>query len=341
MPAMITRARFMIGSAAALAAVALSSLPAQAEVSEVRLARQFGVVYSPILIMEHQKLIEKHAALKGMPDLKVVWTQFAGPAVMNDAILSNSIDFTAQGVPSLATLWDRTRNTIGVKGVAAINDSPVYLNTRNPNIKSIKDFTDKDRIAVTSIKVSIQALYLQIAAEKAFGVGKHTQLDHLTVAIPHPEAMAAVIGGNSELTTHFVGEPFHTNEMKAGLKTVLNSYDVMGGPSTVIAFCSTEKFKADNPKVFEIVLAAYNESLSFINADLRRTAKIYLEMARDKKTSEDDLVASISAPEFKFSATPKTVGALTEFMHRVGSIKNKPASWKDLFFKEAHDLPGN
>jgi NitT/TauT family transport system substrate-binding protein len=337
----ITRARFLVAAVSALIGITAAALPARAEVGEVRLARQFGVVYAPILVMEHQKLIEKHAAAKGMPELKVVWTQFAGPAVMNDAILSSSIDFTAQGVPSLAVLWDRTRNGIGVKGVAAINDSPVYLNTRNPNVKSLADFTDKDRIALTSIKVSIQAIYLQIAAEKAFGPGKHTQLDHLTVAIPHPEAMAAVIGGNSELTTHFVGEPFHTNEMKAGLRTVLNSFDVMGGPSTVIAFCSTEKFKADNPKVFEIVLAAYDEAVAFINADLRRTAKIYLEMSRDKKTSEDELVASISAPEFKFSKTPKTVGTLLDFMHRVGSVKNKPTSWKDLFFKEAHDLPGN
>ena len=27
-----------------------------------------------------------------------------------------------------------------------------------------------------------------------------------------------------------------------------------------------------------------------------------------------------------------------DFMHRVGAIKNKPASWKDLFFPEAHAL---
>ena len=153
--------------------------------------------------------------------------------------------------------------------------------------------------------------------------------------------MAAVIGGNSELTSHFVGEPFSTNEIKAGLKTVLNSYDVMGGPTTVIVFCSTEKFKTDNPKVFEIVSAAYDEAITFINADLRRTAKIYLEVTRDKKTSEDELVASMSAPDFKYSKTPKQVGTVVDFMHRVGSVKNKPASWKDLFFREAHDLPGN
>jgi NitT/TauT family transport system substrate-binding protein len=338
---MMTRARFLLASTALLAAAALTTVRARAEVTEVRLARQFGVVYAPILIMEQQKLIEKHAVAKGMPDLKVNWTQFAGPAVMNDAILSSSVDFTAQGIPSLAVLWDRTRNGIGVKGVAGINDSPTYLNTRNPNITSIKDFTDKDRIALPSPKVSIQAIYLQIAAEKAFGVGKHTQIDHLTVGMPHPEAMAAVIGGNSEVTSHFVGEPFSTNEIKAGLKTVLNSYEIMGGPTTVIVFCSTEKFKTDNPKVYEIVVAAYDEAITFINADLRRTAKIYLEVTRDKKTSEDELVASISAPDFKYSKTPKQVGTVVDFMHRVGSVKNKPTSWKDLFFKELHDLPGN
>jgi NitT/TauT family transport system substrate-binding protein len=331
---MMTRARFLLASTALLAAAALTTVRARAEVTEVRLARQFGVVYA-------QKLIEKHAVAKGMPDLKVNWTQFAGPAVMNDAILSSSVDFTAQGIPSLAVLWDRTRNGIGVKGVAGINDSPTYLNTRNPNITSIKDFTDKDRIALPSPKVSIQAIYLQIAAEKAFGVGKHTQIDHLTVGMPHPEAMAAVIGGNSEVTSHFVGEPFSTNEIKAGLKTVLNSYEIMGGPTTVIVFCSTEKFKTDNPKVYEIVVAAYDEAITFINADLRRTAKIYLEVTRDKKTSEDELVASISAPDFKYSKTPKQVGTVVDFMHRVGSVKNKPTSWKDLFFKELHDLPGN
>jgi ABC-type nitrate/sulfonate/bicarbonate transport system substrate-binding protein len=127
MPTFITRGRSLLASLLALSVTCLSTVTAMAEVAEVRLARQFGVVYAPILIMEQQKLIEKHAAAQGLPDLKVAWTQFAGPAIMNDAILSNSIDFTAQGLPSLATLWDRTRNTIGVKGVAAINDSPVYL----------------------------------------------------------------------------------------------------------------------------------------------------------------------------------------------------------------------
>ena len=32
---------------------------------------------------------------------------------------------------------------------------------------------------------------------------------------------------------------------------------------------------------------------------------------------------------------------MAEFMHRVGMIKTAPASWRDLFFEEARDLPGD
>ncbi len=30
-----------------------------------------------------------------------------------------------------------------------------------------------------------------------------------------------------------------------------------------------------------------------------------------------------------------------EFMHKVGTIKEAPASWKDLFFPEIHDKAGS
>jgi NitT/TauT family transport system substrate-binding protein len=30
-----------------------------------------------------------------------------------------------------------------------------------------------------------------------------------------------------------------------------------------------------------------------------------------------------------------------EFMHRIGSLKNMPESWKDLFFENVHDRPGS
>ncbi len=73
---------------------------------------------------------------------------------MNDAIISGNLDFASGGVGPLLTIWGKTRTNLGVKGVAALNSMPLYLNTINPNVKTIKDFTDKDRIALPAVQES-------------------------------------------------------------------------------------------------------------------------------------------------------------------------------------------
>jgi NitT/TauT family transport system substrate-binding protein len=39
--------------------------------------------------------------------------------------------------------------------------------------------------------------------------------------------------------------------------------------------------------------------------------------------------------------TPKSITTYTDFMAKVGSLKTKPASWKEMFFPNAHTLPGS
>jgi NitT/TauT family transport system substrate-binding protein len=318
-----------------------SNAPARAEVTEVNLSQQFGAIFIPLMAMENMKLIEKHAAAAGMPDLKVNWTRMAGPSVMVDAIISGAVHFSAQGVPSVALMWDRTRGGVGVKGVAAITNTEIYLNSRNPAVKTLRDFTDKDRIAIPSIKVSTQAIYLQIAAEKEWGVGNHTKLDHLAVGLAHPDALVAVLNPQGEVTAHFATSPFHEAEMKAGLHTITSAYKIMGGPTTNLVFVATETFRKENPKVFAIVVAALDEAMTWTNADKRRAAKLYMEMTREKKLTEDDILAIISAEGFDFTTTPRKSKAFVDFMAKVGTVKNKPDSWKDMFFPEIHGVPGD
>src|SRR5215470_15149312 len=226
----------------------LATPAAAEEVKEIALAQQFGAIFIPLMAMEQMQLIEKQARARGVGDLKVSWAKLAGPSVMVDAILSGNLHFSAQGVPSLSLMWDRTRGGVGVKAVSAITNTDIYLNTRNPNIKSIRDFTEKDRIAVPSVKVSTQALFLQIAAEKEWGPGQHSKLDYMTVGLAHPDALAAVLNPMGEVNTHFATSPFHETEMKAGFKTVTSGYQIMGGPVSNLVFVTTEKFRASNPK---------------------------------------------------------------------------------------------
>lgn len=327
---------------AALAATLIAiALPARAEVDQVNLGQQFGAVYMPGMVMEAEKLVEKHLAAAGMGNVKVNWAKLGGPAALNDAILSNSVHFSIQGVPSTSVIWDRTRAGLGVKALGAVANNNIWLNTRNPNIKALKDFTEKDRIAVPSLKVSTQAIMMHIAATKIWGVGNHTKLDHVIVALPHPDSLIAVTNPMSEINTHFATSPFHEGEMKAGLRTVTTAYEIMGGPTTGVLFVSNEKFRSENPKVFAAVAKAYEESFTWINADKSRAAKLYVALTKEKRLTAEELAKVMSSPDLEYTRVPSKVGDMVNFLHSIGSVKTKPASWKDLFFPEAHGLPGS
>ena len=64
-------------------------------------------------------------------------------------------------------------------------------------------------------------------------------------------------------------------------------------------------------------------------------------MTKEKKLTEDDVVAIISAPGFDFTKVPKKTFKFAEFMQHIGALKTKPESWKDLYFSEAHSLAGD
>jgi len=323
------------------AALSLAILPAaHAEVSEIHVSRQYGISYLPLMIMEDQKLIEKHAKASGI-DVKVDWSKFASGAVMNDALLSGNLQFASGGVAPFTTLWAKTRSNLDVKAVAAINSMPLYLVTNNPKVKTLKDFTDKDKIALPAVKVSIQAVTLQMAAEKAFGAGQEHKLDHLTVSMSHPDGETALLSGKSEITAHLSSPPFQYQELEhKGMHRVLNSYDVLGGPATFNVVWTTSKFHDENPKVYAAFVAALDDATAQINADKRKAAETYLRVSKDKD-SLDDILKMLNDPEVKFTTTPNNTMKYVDFMHKVGSIKVKPASWKEMYFPNAQKLPGS
>ena len=325
----------------ALAAIALlAAASVRAEMSEINVAQQYGIGYLPLMIMEDQKLIEKQAKAAGV-DVKVSWAKFAGGNVMNDALLSNSLQFASGGVGPMVTMWARTKGNLDVKAVGAINSMPIYLNTRNPNVKSLKDFTEKDKIALPAVKVSIQAVTLQMAAEKVFGEGQQNKLDPLTVSMSHPDGQVAMFSPASEITAHFSAPPFQYQQLeKPGIHTVINSYEVLGGPGTFNLVWTTSKFRSENPKLYEAFVKALDESMTIINGNKRAAAETYLRLSKDKDKVED-ILAMLNDPSIFFTTTPQNVMKYVNFMNKIGSIKVKPESWKDLFFPNAHTLRGS
>lgn len=324
----------------ALAAVAtLLAIGAQAQ--EVRVARQYGIAYIPLMIMQDQKLVEKHAARLGLPDVKTTWQQFTGGAVMNDALLSGNLDFAVVGPPPFLTMWARTQGSANpVLGLASLNTMPMYLMSRNPQVKSVKDFTEKDRIVVSGVKVSTQAVVLQMAAAKEWGPSEYDRLDKLTVAMPLSDSMALMLSGRSEVTADFTVPPFSYREMKAGMKPVLDTFSVMGGPSSTNIIYTTRKFADGNPKLVQAFLAALREAQDAIGRDKAAAAATYLKLSGDKESVEN-VVEMLNDPKVQFDTTPRGIMAFANFMHGIGSIKVKPATWKDAFLAELHAAPGN
>ncbi|MBI3504097.1 MAG: ABC transporter substrate-binding protein, partial [Proteobacteria bacterium] len=129
-----TRRAFLAGAGAVLAAP--SAVRAQSEIREVRIAKQFGISYLPLMIMEDLQLVEKHAKAAGLGDIKTNWLQFAGGAPINDALISGNLEFAGGGVGPMIVLWARTKGSLNVKGVASLNSLPLYLNTVNAGVKT-------------------------------------------------------------------------------------------------------------------------------------------------------------------------------------------------------------
>lgn len=312
---------------------------ARAETSELRIAQQYGFSYLQLMYMQHDRLIEKHAQAAGLGDVKVTWAKFAAGNVMNDALLSGSLDIASGGLAPPIILWDKTRGGLDVRMIAAMVTAPLFLNTTNARIRSIKDFTAADRIALPAVKVSNQATILAMAASQQLGKDKADSLNKLTVAMSHPDGLAALLNGTVD--AHFTAPPFQDVELKNGrVHRVLSSYDVLGGPLTFTVLWTTSRFRNENPKLYAAFLAALKEATETIVADKRAAAQLYVNEVKSRE-SVDDVYANLADPSVEFTMTPRQIGKYAQFMFDDALIKNRPASWKDLFFDNVHDLPGS
>ncbi len=324
--------------AAAVSAVPMSA--AAAEVSEFRIAQQFGIGYLPLTLMKANGLAEKHLKAAGLGDTKVVWSVLGSGQPMNDALLSGSLHIASGGVAPFLILWDRTRGTLNVKAVAALSSMPMYLVTNNPNVKSIRDFTDNDRISMAGAGQSIQTIVLQMAAAKEFGDANYNKFSTLYRNLSHPDGLAAFLSGK-EITAYFSSPPFQYQALeKPGVRRILNSYDLSGGPASFLVAWATGKFRDENPKTYQAFFNAYKEATDLINANKRVAAEIYVRETKDK-SGVDAIEKMLNDPEIRITMTPEQTLPIADFMSKTGTLKSKASSWKDLYFPQLHNLPGS
>src|SRR5258708_28529307 len=296
-----------------------------------------------MMLMEEFRVVEKHAAKLGIANLKTDYRTLGGTQSIIDALIAGSLHFGIAGVPGLATLWDKTVGTANeVRALCAAQAMPFILVTNRPEIRTIKDFKEGDKIAVPGIKNSNQAICLQMAAAKEWGQPQYAQLDPLTITLPHPDAAIAIISRSTELAGHYGVSPFQDYELAApGVHAVLKSYDTLGGQTTNGVMFMTKKFRDANPKITSALYAALSEASDFINKQPRQSAEIYIRMTNEKRSGVDDMAKMISNPDNAWTTTPQNAMRYVEFMHKVGTMKKLPGDWKEMFMPEAQGLAGS
>ena len=326
---------------AILAGIAAGPSPLRAEVTEVKITRGYGTVYLALMVMEQNQLLEKHAKAAGLGDLKINYLVLDGGNVINDALLTGSLDIAATGVPGFLTLWAKVKGSAQeISALSALSTSPMYLNSTNPKVKTLRDFTEGDRIALPGVKTSLPAGVLQMLVAHEFGQENYAKLDSLTVSLPYPDAMAAMISGSPEITGHMASPPFCFIELDyPHVHRVMSSVDVLG-KITLMVTMTSKRFHDANPKVCAAFVAALDEANKFIAANPEQAARDYVAAAKVKATT-DDILRVLKDPNTGYSITPDGIMKWADFLHAVGRIKVKPKTWQELFFPEAAGLPGS
>ncbi len=315
--------------------------PPHAETAELRVLRPLELAALPLLVMEHEHLIERTAEAMGLGAVKVNWSA-PGKIGAVAALAAGESDLAAVDLAPFLLAADATAGTLGeVRAVGALAQLPYVLVTRNPAIHTIRDFAASDRIAVPELKVSGPALMLELAAAQEWGPEHYNKLDPFVVARPDAAAAAALALDKGAVDAHFSRTPFADDELAdPKIHRVMDSFDI-AGPHSAAVLATTMHFRAANPTLCAAILSALQESGDFIEKSPGAAAEIYAAMVKDQDTPIEDLTDMIGDPDFAYKAAPAGVMRLADFMHRVGRLKRGPPSWQDLFLPEARDLPGN
>jgi NitT/TauT family transport system substrate-binding protein len=156
-----------------------------------------------------------------------------------------------------------------------------------------------------------------------------------------PDATIALLAGSGEINNVFSVPPFQFQQLeKPGIRTILNSFDIMDGPHTFTVAWTSTRFHDKNPVLYKALIAALKEATDVVDENRQKAAGYWIEDVKSKLPL-DKVTAVISGPQVRWTMTPQNAMKFANFMASVGSIKEAPKSWKDMFFPEVHDLNGS
>ncbi|HHY71529.1 MAG TPA: ABC transporter substrate-binding protein [Thermoanaerobacterales bacterium] len=284
------------------------------ELSTIRVAKQFGLVYAPLMVAEKTDFFSKYG-------LKVEWLTLGSGGAVREAMAANELDVAFMGIPPYLIGWDKG---LPAKIAAGYVVSPVSLVTYDPDIKTLTDFKPEHKIAVPS-PGSIQHILLSMALEKQ--VGDPNALDDNLVALPHPDGAQAMLA-KKDVVAHFTTPPYLFEELdQPGYKVVLDGFDAFGQDFNFNVALVTQSYHDNNPQGYAAFVQGLNEAMNWVNEHKEETAEL---LAPEFKIEKEKLLKYLTAEGVNYTTAPYGLMGFAEFMRKAGYMSKVPESLSDI-----------
>lgn len=292
---------------------------------KISIAEQYGLAYAPVQIMKEQKLLDKH-----LPGIQVKWQQLNNTTEIREAMLAGKVDAGFMAIPPFLIGWDKGMQW---KIATGLSSSPGGLVTNKAEIKSIKDLTANDRIALPQ-PGSVQHILLSMAAERELGDPR--KLDNQLVTMNHPDGMSALLA-KKDITAHFTAMPYLAKELEnKDLHQVLSAKEAMGTNFSFIVGVTTTKFHDKNTEVYQAFIASVQEAVDFIQKNPQEAAEL---LADDYKLTKEEVYKYLTYPDTEYSTTVKGISQFATFMSKTGYLakplsEEKEILWEDVKYEK-------
>jgi NitT/TauT family transport system substrate-binding protein len=284
------------------------------KLSTIRVAKQFGLVYAPLMVAEKIDFFSKHG-------LHVEWLTLGSGGAVREAMAANELDVAFMGIPPYLIGWDKGLPAKIAAGYCVI---PVSLVTYDENINTIQDFKPEHKIAVPS-PGSIQHILLSMALQKQ--VGDPNVLDDNLVALPHPDGAQAMLV-KKDVVAHFTTPPYLFEELEQpGYKVVLNGFDAFGQDFNFNVALVTKSYHDDNPQGYAAFVQGLSEAMNWVNEHKEETAEL---LAPEFKIEREKLLKYLTAEGVNYTTAPYGLMGFSEFMKKAGYISRVPGSLSDI-----------
>lgn len=280
------------------------------EPPSIGIAEQYGIAYAPLTIMKEKGFLEQE-----LPDVAIRWQQFGGPTAIRESMLNGDVDFGFMGVAPVLIGID---NGMEWKYAAGISSNEVAIVTSRPEIKTLADFTEEDRIAILSPGCTQHILLCMLAGQQ---LGDPMALDGQLVSMSHPDALQALLSG-TEITAHVATPPYLQQEVEAGMSVMATGEEIMGRPFTFISCVAMTQFYEEHRELYDGFIRALERSIEYLNQNMEECVGI---LAPVYGVSEEALLEQMTYNGTIYSSRLEGVPELSAAMQQMGLTRGNPA----------------